>query len=423
MLDQGEIPVRKGDGDKAPMHILWLKSELLHPVDKGGRIRTYQTVRALARTHRVTYLTLDDGQAAPNALELAKEYAQEVVTVPFKSPAKMTPAFFADLARNVASRLPYAVGKYKSKKFEREIKRLAPKVDVVVCDFLAPACNVPKNLPVPVVLFQHNVEAEIWRRHYEVAKHPVKRAYFKNQYKRMLRFEKEACNRFDHVIAVSEQDAELMKKDYGATRVTAQPTGVDIDFFKPQPDAKRVPNELVFLGSMDWLPNEDGVGWFADEIFGKLKAKCPEAKLKIVGRNPSAKVKKLAEIPGIEVTGTVPDVREYLAKSAALVVPLRIGGGTRLKIYEAMAMGIPVVSTTVGAEGLPLEPNEHFLKADDPESFAEACAKVIKDPAAAAAMGTRGADYVRARFGWDGVAAQFAEVCRRAAGGSSARVR
>src|SRR5437867_1029422 len=125
------------------MHILWLKTELLHPVDKGGRIRTYQTVRSLARSHRVTYLTLDDGTAAPNALALAKEYAQEVVTVPFTPPARGTSRFFLDLAKNAASRLPYAIGKYRSKRFEEEIRRLAPKADVVVCDFLAPAVNVP----------------------------------------------------------------------------------------------------------------------------------------------------------------------------------------------------------------------------------------------------------------------------------------
>lgn len=403
------------------LHILWLKTELLHPVDKGGRIRTYQTVRALARSHRVTYLTLDDGTAAPNALALAKEYAQEVVTVPFSPPARGTPAFFADLARNAVSRLPYAIGKYRSKRFEQEIQRLAPKVDVVVCDFLAPAINVPSKLPVPVVLFQHNVEAEIWRRHYEVAKHPVKRAYFKSQYRRMVRFEREQCNRFDHVIAVSDQDAELMRKDYGTTRVTPMPTGVDIDFFTPQPDEKRAQHDLVFLGSMDWLPNEDGVSWFADEIFPLLRKKQPAARLRIVGRNPSPRVKELAQKhAGIEVTGTVADVRPYLAQSAGLVVPLRIGGGTRLKIYEAMAMGIPVVSTTVGAEGLPLEPGQHFLRADDPAGIAAACAQVMDDPGAAAAMGNRAAQYVRSHFGWDGVAAQFADCCRRAAGGASA---
>ncbi|MBX3232346.1 MAG: glycosyltransferase [Labilithrix sp.] len=399
------------------MHILWLKTELLHPVDKGGRIRTYQTLRALARSHQVTYLALDDGGAAPNARELAKEYAHDVITVPFSPPERGTLAFYADLAKNAVSRLPYAVGKYRSPRFEDEIRRLAPKVDVVLCDFLAPAVNVPKDLgKTPAVLFQHNVEAEIWRRHAEVAKHPVKRAYMQSQFRRMLRFEREACRRFDHVIAVSEQDAELMRRQYQVTRVTAQPTGVDIDFFRPQPETTRNTHELVFLGSMDWLPNEDGVAWFVEEVFPLVRKKEPKAKLTIVGRKPSPRVKNLAvQHAGVEVTGTVDDVRPYLARAAALVVPLRIGGGTRLKIYEAMAMGIPVVSTTVGAEGLPLEHEEHFLRADEPATIASACHQVFADPSAAGAMGERAAEYVRSRFGWDGVAAQFAEVCRQAA--------
>ncbi len=398
------------------MRILWLKTELLHPVDKGGRIRTYQMLRALARDHHVTYLTLDDGTAAPNAVELAAEYAQEVIRVPFGAPARGTVSFYGALGTNLLSPLPYAIAKYRSAAFEREVGRLAATVDVVVCDFLAPAVNLPATLPVPTVLFQHNVEAEIWRRHAEVARNPIARGYFGSQWRRMARFERAACRRVDEVVAVSDADAALMRTAYGVTKVTAVPTGVDLDYFQPQPGVARQQHELVFTGSMDWLPNEDGVAWFAAEVLPMIRAERPETTLTVVGRNPSPRVQELArQHPGVSVTGTVADVRPYLARGAALVVPLRIGGGTRLKIYEAMAMGVPVVSTAIGAEGLPLAPGEHFLLADTPAELATGCLRLLREPALAAAMGTAGGAYVQSRFGWERVAREFAAICERAA--------
>src|SRR6202051_349356 len=169
------------------MRILWIKTELLHPIDKGGRIRTYQMLRSLAHHHHVTYLALDDGQAAPDALARAKEYAQEVVVVPFQPAAKLSPAFFADLLRNLFSPLPYAIARYRSPQLREQIQRLGSAADLIVCDFLTPSLNVPDGLPV--ILFQHNVEAMIWQRHAAVAQNPLRRAYMRVQWRRMLRHE------------------------------------------------------------------------------------------------------------------------------------------------------------------------------------------------------------------------------------------
>jgi sugar transferase (PEP-CTERM/EpsH1 system associated) len=398
------------------MRILWLKSEFLHPVDKGGRIRTYQMLRALARHHEIRYLTLDDGCATPAQREQASEYAAEVVTVPFAAPVRGTGAFFADLARNLFSPLPYAIAKYRVPAFTEAIGRHAAEADVLVCDFLAPAVNLPDRLPVPSVLFQHNVEAEIWRRHAEVAGSAIARQYFRSQWRRMVRFEGEACRRFDKVVAVSDQDAEHLRAAYGARDVTAVPTGVDLDYFEPASRTAPRATELVFTGSMDWLPNQDGIEWFTAEVWPQIRAGQPDATLTVVGRNPGPRIRALADRhPGISVTGTVPDIRPYLRRAAALVVPLRIGGGTRLKIYEAMAMGVPVVSTTVGAEGLPLTEGAHFLNADDPADLGSACLSLLKDPAKAMALGAAGAAFVRSRFGWDRVAESFAAICEAAA--------
>jgi sugar transferase (PEP-CTERM/EpsH1 system associated) len=406
------------------VHILWIKTELLHPVDKGGRIRTYQMLRALRRRHRVTYLTLDDGAAAPDAAERAAEYCHELLRVPFAPPAKGSPAFFLDLARNVLSPLPYAVARYRSAALRAAIVERCRRgdVDVVVCDFLAPSLDVPDGLGVPTVLFQHNVEAMIWERHAQVAANPVKRLYMREQWRRMRRHERAECRRFDHVVAVSPQDAEVFRRDYGLSSVSDVPTGVDTDFFRPSGAEAREPHGLVFTGSMDWMPNEDAIHFFVGQILPPLRARVPDVTLTVVGRNPPAGIRALADAdPAIRVTGSVPDVRPYIERAAAFVVPIRVGGGTRLKIFEAMAMERPVVSTTIGAEGLPVRDGVDAVLADEPQAFADAVAALLLDPARGAEIGQAAAAAVRADYGWDGVAERFARLCAATIGASAGR--
>ena len=400
------------------MHILWIKTELLHPVDKGGRIRTYNMLRELRRSHRVTYLTLDDGHAAPEAMQRAGEYASEVVRVPLRTREKRTAGFYAELLANLASRLPYAIAKYRSPELTRRLEAIVARgdVDVVVCDFLAPSLNVPAMLAAPTVLFQHNVEAVIWERHAANAGNPLARAYMKEQWRRMRAFEGSECRRFDHVVAVSEQDRATFQRDYGVTRVSAVPTGVDTGYFSPKGNVERNPRELVFTGSMDWLPNEDAILHFAHAVLPLIRSRLPEVTLTVVGRNPTPKLLALADQSlGVTVTGSVPDVRPYLERAAAFVVPIRIGGGTRLKIYEAMAMGKAVVSTAVGAEGLPVTSGTDALLADDPQPFADAVVSLLESPEAAAQLGRRAQEWVRAEFGWARVAQRFADICESAA--------
>jgi glycosyltransferase involved in cell wall biosynthesis len=400
------------------MRILWIKTEFLHPVDKGGRIRTYQMLREIAKSHHVTYLTLDDGTAAPDAPALASEYATDVVRIPFAPPAKGTPGFFRDLLGNVLSPLPYAVSRYRSAAMAREVARLTDKVDVVVCDFLAPAVNVPRTVGTPTVLFQHNVEAMIWERHAAVAT-GIKKRYMAEQWRRMERFERSECLRFDHVIAVSPQDTEVMRSRYGVTRVSDVPTGVDIDYFTPAGTGERRPLELVFTGSMDWMPNDDAMIWFATDVLPLVRAKVPDVHVTIVGRTPSARLQALAAASGMEVTGRVPDVRPYLERASAFIVPMRVGGGTRLKIYEAMSMGLPVISTSIGAEGLPVVDNETAVLRDDPRSFADAVVRMLEVDDERRRIAEAGQRLVRARFGWSGVADAFMETCASVVEGSS----
>jgi len=402
------------------MHILWVKNELLHPLDKGGRIRTYEMLRRLRDHHRVTYIALDDGTITAEQRSRALEYCDDLVIVPWRqAPLRGASRAFAALG-NLFSSLPFALAPYRSAAMARAIRewcgQMSGREAVVVCDFLTPALNVPEGLGCPVVLFQHNVEAMIWERRAKVASNPIVRLYMREQWRRMQRVEREQCLRFDHVVAVSPEDAAVFRDRYGVERVSSVPTGVDTEFFRPSGAVSRAPASIVFTGSMDWMPNEDGMAYFVGEILPLVTRAVPEATLTIVGRNPTARVRALAEGRNdITVTGTVPDVRPYLEAASVVVVPLRIGGGTRIKIYEAMGMERAVVSTTIGAEGLDVVDGEHILLADDPQPFADAVINLLRTPDRADRIGRQAASHVRAHFGWAAVAEQFADRCVAAA--------
>ena len=399
------------------MQILWLKTELLHPVDKGGKIRTYQMLRELKRDHKITYLCLDDGSGDPQAQRLSQDYCDELITVPHSTTPKFSGAFYRELVANIASPLPYFMKKYESPGMRGAIEAALQKrdFDVLVCDFLQPSLNVPRRLPVTSVLFQHNVEAMIWKRHYEVQKNPFKRAYLYDQWRKTKKYEGAACRRFDVVIAVSREDATLMKEGYRLESVADVPTGVNTEYFRPSDQSRIQSHNIVFTGSMDWLPNEDAMQYFTREILPLIRAKVPDVSLTVVGRNPYPSLIELSKRdPAITVTGRVDDVRPFIESAAVYVVPIRVGGGTRLKIYEAMSMSKPVISTTIGAEGLPVNPNVDIIFADTANSFAEAVVRVLTNSAFAQEVGERARQLVCDNFGWQKVSARFAQICEKA---------
>ena len=396
------------------VRMLWLKTELLHPVDKGGKIRTYNMLKQMKREHHVTYLTLDDGTASAADRARSVEYCDELICVPHRLREKFTPGFYIELLQNLVSSRPYAIKKYESAAMSDKISELERRnaFDLLVCDFLAPAANVPRALTTPTVLFQHNVEAMIWKRHYEVQTSPVRKAYLYGEWRKMLRFEEEMCRRFDCVIAVSAEDRDQIKREYGAETVFDVPTGVDTEFFRSSGALEPAPHSIVFTGSMDWLPNEDAISYFMREVMPLIKKKLPDTKLTVVGRNPPVALIALSkEDPSLVVTGRVDDVRPYIERAAAYIVPLRIGGGTRLKIFEAMAMEKAVVSTTVGAEGLPLKDGVELLLADEPQTFADAVVKVLSDSSFAFELGQRAASAVRHNHQWEQVSESFVSLC------------
>ena len=384
------------------MKLLWVKTDFLHPTTRGGQIRTLETLRRLHQWHEVHYVAFDD-PAQPEGLDRSSEYCTKAYPVSHRVPEKTSAAFALQLAGGLFSRLPVAVSRYRSSAMRRQVKELMGRegFDAVVCDFLFPSPNFADFKDC--VLFQHNVEAIIWKRYVEHSS-GLKRLYFQLQEKRMAEYEREVCRAVRKVVAVSEADAEAMRRDYGVKRVYAAPTGVDLDYFA-RPESGEQLADMVFLGSMDWMPNIDGVTWFAREVLPLIHAKKPEYTLAIAGRRPAAEVSRLAERDSrIRVTGTVPDVRPWLFGASVSIVPLRIGGGTRLKIYESMAAGTPVVSTVVGAEGLDVSDGNNLYLADSPRDFADRCLRLLGDAGDRQRMARAAREMVVSKHSWDVVA-------------------
>ena len=399
------------------MRILWLKSDLLLPLDKGGKLRTWHLMRHLARRHEITYLAFREPDQPAADVEGMKEVAARVETITRREPAKGTMRFYVDAALHLVDPLPYAVGKYRSAEYRRRLEALLARerFDLIVCDFLFPAVNLPKRLPCPAVMFTHNVESEIWRRHAETKTGVLGRLLYGAQYRRMLRYERRELARFDGILAVSDADRDTFTRLYpGAISqpVHVVPTGVDTDYFEPASSDPQS-RAMVFTGSMDWLPNEDAMLYFCREVLPAIRAEIPDASLAIVGRTPTPAVKKLAEEHGVTVTGRVDDVRPYMKEAAVYIVPLRIGGGTRLKIFEAMAMGKAVVSTTVGAEGLPVTDGEHVRLADEPAAFARAVVHLMRDLDERRRIEAAARALVVARYDWSAVAGELESALQR----------
>ncbi len=399
------------------MHILWLNTGLLLPLDKGGKLRTWHLMRHLARRHRITCVSFADPQQPDADRRGMSEVCRELVTVPRRESSKEGWRFYSSVLRYVSNPLPYAVAQYRSAAYRRAVSTILARGDCdrLVCDFLVPAVNLPADTPCPTVLFTHNVEAEIWRRHAETARGPIRRRLYARQWRRMIRFEGRTLARFDRVLAVSEVDRDTLQRIYDrqlSAPVSVVPTGVDVDYFTPKPLDRANARHIVFTGSMDWLPNEDGVVYFCRDVLPRIRQAEPDVTFTIVGRSPTPAVRRLAQEEGVEVTGRVADVRPYLEKAAVYVVPLRIGGGTRLKIFEAMAAGKAIVSTTVGAEGLPTIDGQHLLLADSPDAFASAVIGLLSDDARREHLERQARTLVAERYDWAAAAEQL-EACIR----------
>jgi polysaccharide biosynthesis protein PslH len=405
------------------MKILWVKAGGLVPPDTGGKIRSYNILRQLARKHSVTFFSFYAAHANDQHPALNNIF-HKAICLPLDLPDPKSAGELLDYGRYLFSLNSYSVMKYCRPQVRRELNSLLQRerFDVILCDFLFAAPAIPWDFPCPKVLFTHNVEAMIWKRHYQVARNPLWKALSWREWKTMDRAERRYLKRADHVLAVSETDQDHFLNYLPPSKLTIVPTGVDVEFFQPRHDQED-PDSLVFTGSMDWLPNEDGIFYFVEQVLPRIREQIPEVSLWVVGRKPSPRLKELAaHEKNVQVTGWVEDIRPYLSRSAVCIVPLRIGGGTRLKIFEAMAMAKAVVSTTIGAEGLPLRHGESILLADDPEDFARQTVELLRNPERRNRIGAAAHKMVTEKYSWAQVADGFAQVLERVSGSSKPKM-
>ncbi len=398
------------------MKILWVKPGKLLPLDSGGKLRTYGILRQLVADHDVTFLSYYAGTRDEHYERALQQELPGAFPVSNAFPSATGFMRYLDYVRRLPSPVPSTVDRFTSAQIRKIVGQWIAdrRFDVAVCDFLASAENFPRELATPTVLFQHNVESVLWKRRAQFASKGIDRAVSKIEHAKMARYEPAQVRRFHHVFAVSEQDREQMckMKAVDPSRVSVVPTGVDLSRYRFDPQLRPAGPLVVFTGSMDWEPNIDGVEHFCRDIWPQVVSQVPDARFRIVGRNPHPRVKKLTS-SSIEVTGTVPSIIDHLREAAVLVVPLRIAGGTRIKIYEGMAIGKATVSTFVGAEGLDVRDGHDILMTDDPRRFARYVVSLLRDEDLRRKYEAAAAHSVQ-QFDWSAIARLFVGLADKA---------
>jgi polysaccharide biosynthesis protein PslH len=386
------------------MNILIVSPWYPWPPFDGGRIRVLETLRYLSRHHQVTLLaTVTSAEEADDGGRL-REICSHVETSVLSSRAWPVAR---RLAKGLLGRMPVVQNFYHDARLARRLRQVTSRhhYDIVQVEFsyaasygraVDPACGAK------TVLSLHNVESLRFGREANLRLRADRR--FAAAWDRAFHgsWEQQAIRTFDGIVSVSQPEHAWVLERVPKATVELIPNGVDTDHFRPRdPPDPSAPPRIAFTGAMHYPPNVDAVLWFAERIWPRLRRQAPELRFEIVGRNPDPRVVALARKPGVVVTGEVADVRPHIARSRCVVVPLRAGGGTRLKILEAMAMARPVVSTALGAEGLTITPGHDILIADDPEGFAAHVLDLLGSAERAALLGQASRRMVETRYRWN----------------------
>jgi glycosyltransferase involved in cell wall biosynthesis len=394
------------------MNVVIVDGDISYPATSGKRLRTLNLMLRLAQRHDITYIGRGAGNSddARQARTYLGDHGIRVILVDHPVPKKSGTSFFLRLAANAFSPLPYSVASHASAAMRRAVTSHAAQhtVDLWQFEWAPYMSSLPPSINGARLIIAHNVDTLIWQRYYETARGMLRRAYLKRQWQRFQRFEQRAFVQADRVVAVSPDDARLIREHFGMSDVDVVENGVDTGYFQDRRE-RRDRHNILFLGALDWRPNLDATGLLLHKILPAVRAAEPEAKLLIVGRNPPSSLRQqVAGMANVELHADVPDVRPFLANCGVLTVPLRIGGGSRLKILEALASGLPVVSSRVGAEGLELKAGEHFIHAEEDE-MAEALVQAIRQPERGLTLAANGRQVVLERYDWDGLADKLEE--------------
>jgi len=388
------------------MEILFLTANLPYPPTDGWKIRVFALLRHLSRRHRVSLVSFMRTTEDPSAVEALRAYCADLWVVPRDprySPWK--------LLLGLVGPTPFPVLNYRDKQMRGLLSEVLQNrtFDIVQAESLAMAqyCSALASV---TILDLHNIESLLIKRYARQEHNLLKRGYAEVTWRKLAAYERKACKRFTHCLTCSEEDQRLVQEQAGVVRVNVIPNGVDLQAYAPDGIPLAPFNRLVFVGRMDYHANVDGVVWFCREILPYIRRRKPDVVFQIVGGYPTEEVRRLASPGKIEVTGFVEDVRPYLKGATAVVVPLRVGGGTRLKILEALAMGKAVISTSLGAEGISVVGGREILLADDPKKFAEKVLEVLGNPALQMSLRFAGRQLVEERYSWTSIGKSLQEV-------------
>ena len=393
------------------MRVLILSPFIPLPATEGGRIRVINLLKYLSPTCHITLLAPKTFNSTSRDEQIIRDMGVDLVV------AGDMPHLSIGSIRAVACGYPIPLAKYRLKTFAERLRRLIEekKFDVVQFEMLHAGQYLPVlrrsslNRDTSSILIQHNIDSIVWTRLCRNASSPLRKLGAFIQSLEFRRLERRLCPMFDLCVCMSEQDAERLGRIAPDVRIEIVPNGVDLEYFRPREDEVRW-NRIVYVGSMDWYPNEDAVLYFHEHIWPIIRGEIPEAEFYVVGQYPSPRVKALDSMNGVYVTGLVDDIRPYVASAAVFIVPLRIGGGTRLKILEALAMGKAVISSSIGCEGLDLTDGEDLIIADGPEEFAGWVIRLMRDEAERERLARSGRRKVVDHFGWDRMAEEMLRI-------------
>lgn len=391
------------------MRILFVTPEWPYPPNQGGRIRMFNIIRQLAKGHELHLISVTLQPLKTSEHDALIPFCSSIRTVPQPSASWRIPI---RVVKSVLMRKPFVVFKHLPKELaevvQATVSQEQPDVVLVEFHYISDCIN---GLDVHHVVDMHNLDTVLYNRFEHSPKWGMKKVHGRIQRSLMHAFEKQLPQRFDACVTVSDTDRDLLKTWSNTSNVYTVPNGVDVDYFTP---GISFPQrfDLVFTGSMDYYPNIDAAVFLCHEVMPRLWVRRPQTTLAIVGRDPSSALKALGNDPRITVTGTVADVRPYLAGSTAVVVPLRMGGGTRLKVLEAAAMAKAIVGTSVGLEGIDVIPGQHVLVSDNAEDFAQAVLDLLTRPASAESLGLAACSLIREYYSWSACVARLEEVLR-----------
>ncbi len=393
------------------MNILFLTKELPYPTINGYRMRTYHYISALCRDHDLSVVSFGRKEECAEGLRELERLGCSVYLNPLSRDAGRLYRRILSALGGFFSRRPYAVAMRFSRSMLQLVRHMvsSDQFDLLICDGIHMSPHVPADITIPAILDEHNIESTIIRRYAGTERNPLLRTLAQLEAERFRRFEDNTWIRFQECHVCSATDRAAVRQRCPETTVRVVPNGVSV-----KPGTVTIRREsrpsLVYTGMMAWKPNVDGVRFFCREILPLVRKAFPDLVFSIVGKNPAEPVRKLADNRSIVVTGSVAEVGTYIEQSDIVVVPLRIGSGTRLKILEAMAFGKPVVATSIGAEGLNVGDGVNIVIEDTPEDFALSVIRLLSEPDYAEAIGNAGRELVMREYTWQSIENRIATV-------------